>query len=299
MRARLPHLRGLQVFEAVARHRNMSRAGEELAIGQSAVTQQVRRLEHYFGMPLVKREPDGVQLTHAGERLARRLRPAMDDIRAAVSELTESHTQTGTTTAVALGAFAYRWLIPRLPGFHRTHPEIDLQLVTASTLAGLDRSDVDVSIRCGDGRWTKHHAKYLMANQMFPVVSPRLCQQGDTPCPQDLVYHPWIHVDADPRRSEWQTWTAAIGQPRLRGRREIHVASSVHAIEAAIAGLGVALSHTPFVWGRAKRRQSGCHRTCSAGRRRRLLHRVAGSTSRQRESVLLSRMVVESSLACA
>jgi LysR family glycine cleavage system transcriptional activator len=34
----------------------------------------------------------------------------------------------------------------------------------------------------------------------------------------------------------------------LGGSREIHVASCIHAIEAAIAGLGVALSHTPFVW---------------------------------------------------
>ena len=111
---RLPHLRGLQIFEAVARHRNMSRAGEELAIGQSAVTQQIRRLESYLGVALVMREPGGVALTKDGIALARKLRPAMDEIRLAVGELYERQHQGGSVRVVALGAFAYRWLIPRL-----------------------------------------------------------------------------------------------------------------------------------------------------------------------------------------
>ena len=248
MRAQLPHLRGLQVFEAVARHRNMSRAGVELAIGQSAVTQQVSRLETYFGLTLVEREPSGVRLTQDGELLARRLRPAMDDIRAVVTELLESQRYVGSVSVVTLGAFAYRWLIPRLSTFHLAHPDIDVQLVAASTLGELARTDVDVSVRCGSGQWPGHHAEYLMANQMFPVISPRLCRKDEAPSPEDLRAHAWIYVDAEPRRAEWQSWLSMTSQTTLKGNGEIHVASSIHAIEAAIAGLGIALGHTPFVW---------------------------------------------------
>ena len=108
MRHRLPDLRGLQVFEAVAGHRNMSLAGEDLAIGQSAVTQQVQPLERYFGISLVERGSSGIRLTEAGEHLARRLHPVMDDIRIVVTELLENQLPSGSVSVAALGTFAYR-----------------------------------------------------------------------------------------------------------------------------------------------------------------------------------------------
>ncbi|MFT4561503.1 MAG: LysR family glycine cleavage system transcriptional activator [Gammaproteobacteria bacterium] len=243
----LPHLRGLQIFEAVARHYSMTRAGNELAIGQSAVTQQIRRLGDYFGKGLVERSPSGIRLTEFGERLGRQLRKPMDDIRAAVAEALEGPRNSHSISVIVLGAFTYRWLIPRLVGFHRAHSGIDVQVITTSSPNDLLRDDVDVSIRTGSGTWPGCEAEYLMANELFPVISPRLLKNLNKPQISALCEHPWIHIDAEPRHLDWQTWIDAADRMELRGKSELHVASSVHALEAAIAGLGIAMAHTPFV----------------------------------------------------
>jgi DNA-binding transcriptional LysR family regulator len=65
-------LRQLQYFAAVARHRNFTRAADELYVTQSALSQQVRRLEAELGLELLRRTPAGVELTAAGADLLER-----------------------------------------------------------------------------------------------------------------------------------------------------------------------------------------------------------------------------------
>ena len=55
MRHRLPSLNGLRAFEAVARHLSFTRAAEELAVTQTAVSHQIRRLEDQLGRKLFVR----------------------------------------------------------------------------------------------------------------------------------------------------------------------------------------------------------------------------------------------------
>ena len=60
-------LRQLRYFEAVARHASFTRAAEELHVVQSALSQQVRRLEQELGVELMERTSRSVRLTSAGE----------------------------------------------------------------------------------------------------------------------------------------------------------------------------------------------------------------------------------------
>ncbi len=62
-------LRQLEYFAAVARHRHFTRAAEELYVTQSALSQQVRRIEAELGLTLYARTPRGVELTAAGTDL--------------------------------------------------------------------------------------------------------------------------------------------------------------------------------------------------------------------------------------
>lgn len=62
-------LRQLQVFDAVARRMNYTRAAEELHLSQPAVSMQVRQLEEEIGLPLFERLGKRIALTEAGREL--------------------------------------------------------------------------------------------------------------------------------------------------------------------------------------------------------------------------------------
>src|SRR3954469_11616846 len=70
-------LRQLRYAEAVARHRHFTRAAAELHVAQSALSQQVRRLEAELGTELFERTSRSVAATEAGEAVAARARRSL------------------------------------------------------------------------------------------------------------------------------------------------------------------------------------------------------------------------------
>lgn len=63
----MPSLQELSAFEAAARHGNFSRAADELALTQSAVSKQIRQLEDLLGVLLFERQNRRLILTGAGQ----------------------------------------------------------------------------------------------------------------------------------------------------------------------------------------------------------------------------------------
>ena len=80
MTRRLPPFGPLIAFDAVARHRSFTRAAEELGVTQSAVSHQVRRLEDFLGVQLLKRLNPGVELSDDGTNLQGELATLLDGI---------------------------------------------------------------------------------------------------------------------------------------------------------------------------------------------------------------------------
>jgi LysR family glycine cleavage system transcriptional activator len=218
MSRRLPSLRALEAFEAAARHQSVTRAATELGVTQPAVTQQLRRLEAALGVTLLRRLPSGIALTAEGRAYAARLRHAFDELRAATEDLVPASRRTNAVSVSVLATFAQRWLIPRLGRF-----------------------------RVGDGRWPGRRCDYLMANEAFPVASPSLMQRRPLATAAALADHVLIRVEAEPRHTDWPRWLAAAGVAELEPRSWLGFANSAHALEAAVAGLGLAIGHTPFV----------------------------------------------------
>ena len=60
MPRRLPPFPPLVAFDAVVRHGSFTRAAAELGVTQSAVSHQLRRLEHHFDTRLLQRLNPGV-----------------------------------------------------------------------------------------------------------------------------------------------------------------------------------------------------------------------------------------------
>ncbi|MEU5537991.1 LysR substrate-binding domain-containing protein [Streptomyces sp. NPDC020362] len=118
-------LRQLTYFVAVAEELHFGRAAERLHIVQSAVSQQIQRLERELGAELFDRSPRRVRLTAAGERLlpeARAVLAAADKARTAVAE--PAGLRIGTSTG--LGAHLDRVLA----AFAERAPDVPVDLVS-------------------------------------------------------------------------------------------------------------------------------------------------------------------------
>lgn len=80
-------LRDLNIFLAVARQRSMSRAATELAISQPAVSRAIADIEYTLGVPLLDRNPHGVEPTLYGRSLMKRGNVVFDELRQSVKEI--------------------------------------------------------------------------------------------------------------------------------------------------------------------------------------------------------------------
>src|SRR3954469_18599618 len=121
-------LRQLEYFAAVARHRHFRRAAEESYVTQSALSQQVRRLEEELGLLLLRRTPHGVELTPAGRELAERADAILAEVAEARAAM-DGHAGVERGVARIAGSPADA---PRLPealaAFHTAHPGIQIAL---------------------------------------------------------------------------------------------------------------------------------------------------------------------------
>jgi DNA-binding transcriptional LysR family regulator len=142
-------LRQLQYFVAVARHGTFTRAAEELWITQSALSQQVRRLEEELGVRLLHRTSRGAEPTPAGADLLVRAEAVLAELDRARADL-ERHTGlTRGRARVAAGPADAVRLPAALAAFHRAHPGLQVALRHAGggEMAGLvQRGAVDVAV---------------------------------------------------------------------------------------------------------------------------------------------------------
>ncbi len=147
---RLPPLLAARAFEAVARKGSIAKAANELNVTPSAVSQQVKTLERWLGVNLLRRLPGGIEITEKGEAYLAGLRLGLDHIAEATGELIGS-TQNLRLTVSVLPSFAAQWLVPRLCRFHAEYPDIRLNLLSSDQLVDFVRDDVDIGIRYGRG----------------------------------------------------------------------------------------------------------------------------------------------------
>lgn len=121
-------LRQLEYFVAVARHRHFTRAADELYVTQSALSQQVRRLEEELGLALLRRTSRAVELTPAGEDLLRRADAILAEVGRAHADM-DGHAgvSRGLVRVASTTGDALR-LPHALAAFHSAHPGVRIGL---------------------------------------------------------------------------------------------------------------------------------------------------------------------------
>ena len=234
----LPPIASLRAFEAAARHMNFTRAAEELAITQAAVSYQIRLLEERLGTQLFVREPRRLLLTETGAELAVQLREAFDRLRATFENF---HREAQTVFSLSVTqTFASNWLVPRLGLFQVENPSIAVRLDASDRLVDFAREKFDAGIRAGKGEWAGIAADQLFPLIFMPVAAPSLLARvGPVKHPRDLLHLPLISA-ADPA---WRIWFAAAGVSDADLCASDGPSFGVQHLEgkAALAGQGIAL----------------------------------------------------------
>ncbi|WP_309644803.1 LysR substrate-binding domain-containing protein [Phenylobacterium sp.] len=231
-------LSAIRIFEAAARLKSFTRAAQELGITQAAVSWQVKALERRLDQALFQRLPREVVLTAAGERLARASTEAVNLLRAALSDLTE--TGEGVLSITTLQTLATQWLAPRIGAFQVAHPRLAVRLESNPRTVDLINENVDVAIRSGDGDWPGLEHHFLFPANQTPLCTPRMREQlGGLARPEDLIDAPRIGSN-----EEWATWfgIAGVATPLAPAERPRLMADTqTLEVASALSGQGVAL----------------------------------------------------------
>lgn len=231
----LPPLNGLRAFDAAGRRLNFRAAADELGVTQGAVAQHVRHLEAELGVVLFDRLPKGLALTSVGRSYHQQVAKAFSTLRHATAELKP---EPNKVVISVTPTFASKWLIPNLPAFSRQHPDIDLRILATESVSSFHSDGIDLAIRQG----TPPFGAALNADLLFPqdvvaIVAPQLVRDLIGPmAATDLATLPKIHDAHD----LWPTALAELGIAD-KARRGLHLSQTALAVDAALAGQGVAL----------------------------------------------------------
>lgn len=263
MTYRLPPLSAMRAFEAASRHLSFKKAAEELHVTPAAISQQIKALEDYLGVPLFRRLTRALEITPQGSAMLPKIREGFECFAAAV-DCTRGADE-GVLTVTAPPSFAARWLVPRLQRFAAAHPALKLRLSSSpdavdrrGEMRELEDRPVDVrapasalAIRYGTGNYPGFLVEEIFAPDWVPVCSPRLLEGGPPlAVPEDLARHVLIHdetIEDEERQPSWQEWLAQAGVSGIDAQRGPHFSNAVLAVEAALDAQGVALALMPLV----------------------------------------------------
>ena len=243
----LPPLNALRAFEAVARLDSVGRAATELNVTHGAVSRQLRALEEAAGTALFARQGRGLSLTPAGQRLHEAADAAFDPLRAAWADLRRRQTQAPLVLGCP-GSILARWMIPRLDRLARELPDIRLHLSASDSTPDAALTGVDAALLIGNAPWPADWQVHELAPERIgPVVSPRYpgFETLVGAMPQALLEVELLHTSSRPQA--WRDWAVRVGLDPTALRLGTGFDHLYYLLEAAQAGLGVAITPEPLV----------------------------------------------------
>lgn len=243
-------LRSLRTFAAAARHLHFTRAAEELSVTTAAISHQVRELESQLGVALFERRGKTLRLSAEGDIMRQATEKAIAALEGGIERLRAR--RSGDQVRVSASpSMAARWLVPRLERFLARHPQADIRVDVSYTETDFAQEATDLSIRYGAPQGVQAQVDRLFVASVFPVCSPRLLgAHWPLRQPQDLLQFKLIHVDWPDAKGQWpswQSWMQAAQVPYVGEQPGLHFQQTSLAIDAAIAGQGIALGEASMV----------------------------------------------------
>ncbi|MFQ1803893.1 LysR family transcriptional regulator [Aeromonas veronii] len=225
-----PPLNVLRGFEAAARLGSFHQAAQELHLTQSAISQQIRSLEELLGQPLFHRQGRSVALTDAGQDLLETTQSVLLQLAMGIQRL-EQYRKPNQLVLNTSTAIARHWLLPRLGEFHRLHPDIDLWLFTSDEEPDMAEQTIDLALRWDLAPQAGCRHQHMVADRLLPVATVTVLSR---PAEERTTLH-------GERALDWHHWTLKGGEDLQLQTRGLNFSDPGLLLEAASAGLGVAL----------------------------------------------------------
>ncbi len=240
----LPSLAALRAFEAAARHLSFTKAAQDLAVTQAAISHQIRTMEDLLGVKMFRRFTRRLELTQQGTLLLPFVQMSLQQLKDGLSVLEQTRDDRSLTVSTT-PSFSSKWLALRLSQFWEENPAVDLRLTHSISLVDFDRDKVDLAIRYGRGNWPGLISECALSVDRVPVCAPSLLS-GDRPLnePADLLRHTLLHME---NRQEWIQWLRAAGVEQRESCPGLVLDDSAILVELAVNGQGVALGNRALI----------------------------------------------------
>ncbi|HEY2928718.1 LysR family transcriptional regulator, partial [Piscinibacter sp.] len=204
---RIPPIQCLLSFEALARLRSVSQAGEELNVTPSAVSHRIRQLETQLRRKLFARAD--FSLTADGAAYLAQVRPALK----ALAQAPGASSDPGVTQLrlAVTPTFSREILLPRLALFRHAYPEVELILQVSIPLLNVTAEDADLEIRFGAGGYSGVEELRILSDEVFPACSPEYLHEfgpfDGFASAESVARARLIRSPLEP----WRTWFDACG----------------------------------------------------------------------------------------
>ena len=243
MSNRVTHLKAAHYFSVASQTLSYTKAAQQLHVSQAAVSQQIRLLEEYLGVPLFYRSGRDMRLTSQGVELAEHLTQAFDFISKGLDSVKLEPIE-GTLLVSGLQSFVSLWLMPRLWRFSDRQKDITVKLFSADERIDIHAGNIDVGI--DDNQHFSNNSQNttkqtLISSDIIPVCSPTLAERIGLFQPSDLLKC-WM-IQVDDTSYQWKTWFEELGICPIRNKSILwaEVNSWYMGISAVKAGHGIFL----------------------------------------------------------
>ncbi|HGG9522041.1 TPA: LysR family transcriptional regulator CrgA [Neisseria meningitidis] len=181
----------LTVFVQVVESGSFSRAAEQLAMANSAVSRIVKRLEEKLGVNLLNRTTRQLSLTEEGAQYFRRAQRILQEMAAAETEMLAVHEiPQGVLRVDSAMPMVLHLLAPLATKFNERYPHIRLSLVSSEGYINLIERKVDIALRAGELDDSGLRARHLFDSRFRVIASPEyLAKHGTPQSTEELAGH--------------------------------------------------------------------------------------------------------------
>ncbi len=240
----------LPVVIGVARHRGFAPAAAALGMSPSAVSHAVRTVEDRLGELLFARTTRSVSLTEAGTRFLASVEPALADIDKAAEDLSAERGEvTGLLRINTVRSALDMALTPILAKLAWQHPRLTVEVYSDDALVDIVQRGFDAGIRLGEMVQQDMVATRLTAPfKVILVASPEyLDAKGVPKTIGDLHRHNCIGLRYVGSGGIFD-WELTDGKTirAVKTSGTAIVTDAQHALELALAGVGIAYAVEPM-----------------------------------------------------